>query len=224
VQLQTAHVLDGIAGDHQGTASRQALLSLQSLYSLRVGGWPGPGPALALMRRHAACSLYRDPVPRAYRLASILSGTCASRTASGKSNSTRCSSGRCRFFAPGELRAVRVDIPECVYFIVSELDRPDSVGAVRLLQALSSLRTVAWSGLATSRERRASQSSIAITVTRTRPGTTAAPASRLSAGGVIRRFASVNYFYFFPIPPVCDGRVSCALRFVDSITLLLIYP
>jgi hypothetical protein len=49
-------------------------------------------------------------------------------------------------FGPGELRAVRVTTPRCLDLIVSELDRPDSLEAVRLAQALSSLRAVAWSG------------------------------------------------------------------------------
>jgi hypothetical protein len=48
-------------------------------------------------------------------------------------------------FGPGELRVVRVIDPKCFDVIVSELDRPDSLGAVRLAQALSSLRAVAWS-------------------------------------------------------------------------------
>jgi hypothetical protein len=49
-------------------------------------------------------------------------------------------------FGPGELRAVRVISPECFDVIVSELDRTDSLGAVRLAQALGTLRAVAWSG------------------------------------------------------------------------------
>jgi hypothetical protein len=47
-------------------------------------------------------------------------------------------------FDPGELRAVRVIDPTCFDLIVLELDRTDSLGAVRLAQALSSLRAVAW--------------------------------------------------------------------------------
>jgi hypothetical protein len=53
-------------------------------------------------------------------------------------------------FGPGELRAVCVIDPTCFELIVSELDRPDSVGAVRLAQALSSVRAVAWPGSDTS--------------------------------------------------------------------------
>jgi hypothetical protein len=55
-------------------------------------------------------------------------------------------------FGPGELRAVRVTNPKCVDLIVSELDRTDNLGTVRLAQALGSLRAVAWSGYGTSLE------------------------------------------------------------------------
>jgi hypothetical protein len=55
-------------------------------------------------------------------------------------------------FGPGELRAVRVINPKCFDLIVGELDRTDSVGAVHLAHALSSLRAVAWSASATSLE------------------------------------------------------------------------
>jgi hypothetical protein len=55
-------------------------------------------------------------------------------------------------FGPGELRAVRVISPKCFDVIASELDRTDSLGAVRLAQALSSVRAVAWSGYGKSLE------------------------------------------------------------------------
>jgi hypothetical protein len=55
-------------------------------------------------------------------------------------------------FGPGELRALRVNNPHCVDLIVSELDRPDSLAAVCLAQALSSLRAVSWSGYGTTLE------------------------------------------------------------------------
>jgi hypothetical protein len=55
-------------------------------------------------------------------------------------------------FGPGELRALRVMSPKCFDVIVPELDRPDDSGAVRLTQALSSLRVVAWGGSGTSLE------------------------------------------------------------------------
>jgi hypothetical protein len=47
---------------------------------------------------------------------------------------------------------VRVISPTFFNFIVSELDRTGSLGAVRLTQALSSLRAVAWSASGTSLE------------------------------------------------------------------------
>jgi hypothetical protein len=45
---------------------------------------------------------------------------------------------------------VRVISPRCFDIIIAELDRLDSSGAVRLAQALNSLRAVAWAGYVTS--------------------------------------------------------------------------
>jgi hypothetical protein len=52
-------------------------------------------------------------------------------------------------FGPGELRALRVTNQRCFDLILPELDRPASLRAIRLAQALSSLRAVSWAGYGT---------------------------------------------------------------------------